>query len=95
MADEIRRDPVTGDTVIVKRGGGGSTLLIVVLLLIALAALAYFTGLVNFNPGQAPKMVGGEAPSITTGKIVTGTKKELVDVPVVGMQKAPPATDQK
>jgi len=88
MVDEVRRDPVTGDTVVVRRSGGGSGLLIVLLILVALAALAYFTGFINVDPGKVPTLVGGEAPKIETGKIVTGTKKEVVDVPVVGVQKA-------
>ena len=94
MVDEIRRDPVTGDTVVVRRGGGGSnTLLIVLLLVAALAALAYFTGFINVNGGSAPKVsvTGGSAPEVTTGKLVVGTEKKVVDVPKVGVEKAPAA----
>lgn len=88
MVDEVRRDPVTGDTVVVRRSGGGSGLLIVLLILVALAALAYFTRFINVNPGKAPTLVGGQAPTIETGKIVVGTKKEIVDTPTLGVQKA-------
>ena len=109
MVEEVRRDPVTGDTVVVRRGGN-STLWIVLLLLIALAALAYFTGLINVSGKvEAPKVsvTGGETPTVTTGKIVAGTRKEVVDVPTVvtekkvvdvpvaGVQKAPGADSNK
>lgn len=107
MAEEIRRDPVTGDTVVVRRGGG-SGLWIVLLLLVALAALAYFTGLINVGGKLAPPTVsvsGGETPTVTTGAIVAGTTKQTVDVPKVetqkqtidvptlGVKKAPPANN--
>ncbi len=107
MAEEIRRDPVTGDTVIVKRGGGNG-LLIVVLLLIALAALAYFTGLINIGGKLAApdvSVTGGQTPTVTTGEIVAGTTKQTVDVPqvettkkeidvpTIGVKKAPPASN--
>lgn len=94
MVDEVRRDPATGQTVVRRSGGGGSTLLLVLLVILALAALAYFTGFINVNPGQAPKLVGGEAPSVTTGKVVTGTHKEVVDVPDVHVQKPSDATNK-
>ena len=88
MAEEIRRDPVTGGTVVVKRGGSG--LWIVLLLIVALAALAYFTGLLNVGGKFAPPTVsvsGGEMPTVTTGAIVTGTTQQTVNVPKVETQK--------
>lgn len=97
MVEEVRRDPVTGEAVVVKRGGGNSTLLIVLLLAAALAALAYFTGLLNFSGKvEAPKVSvqGGELPDASVGKVVVGTKKETIDVPVVGVQKAEGAEDR-
>ena len=107
MAEEIRRDPVTGDTVVVRRGGN-STLLIVLLIAVALAALAYFMGLINVGGKlEAPKVSvsGGETPTVTTGEIVAGTTKTTVDVPkvettkkeidvpVIGVKKAPDASN--
>ena len=108
MAEQIRRDPVTGDTIVVRSssGSGSNTLLIIVLLLFALAALAYFTGLINVGGKLAVPNVsvtGGETPTVTTGKIVAGTTKRTIDVPKVettkkevdvpeiGIEKAPPA----
>ena len=108
MAEEIRRDPVTGDTVVVRRGGN-STLLIIVLLALALAALAYFTGLINIGGKLAAPNVsvtGGETPNVTTGEIVAGTSKQTVDVPkvettkkeidvpTIGVKKAPDASNK-
>jgi len=106
MAEEIRRDPVTGDTVVVRSSSGSNTLLIIVLLLVALAALAYFTGLIKVGGKlEAPNVSisGGQTPDVTTGKIVAGTTKQTIDVPkvettkkeidvpVIGVEKAPPA----
>lgn len=89
MADEIRRDPATGETVVVKRGGN-TGLIIAILLLLALVALAYFTGLINVGGKlEAPKVsvTGGEVPKVTTGEIVAGTTKQTVDVPKVETTK--------
>ncbi len=94
MVDEVRRDPVTGDTVVVRRsGGGGSTLVLVLLVIAALAALAYFTGFLGGTLPTAPKVSveGGSPGELHTGKIVTGTHKEVVDVPDVKVEKAPDA----
>lgn len=85
MAEEFRRDPVATE----RRGGNGG-LIIALLVIVGLAVLAFATGFIKMGGGEAPKIAidGGQLPDVETGKVVVGTKKQTVDVPVIGTEPA-------
>jgi hypothetical protein len=68
--------------------------LIALAVIVLLAIVAVATGFVNLsgNAGELPKVAvqGGALPSVDAdvGKVVVGTTKTEIDVPVVGVQKA-------
>ena len=88
------------DPVVQRRsGGGGFGILIALLIIAALVWAAFHFGLLGVSDkGSLPTVnvttTGGSTPTITTGKIDVGSKKQEVDVPTVHVEKADGASSQ-
>lgn len=83
------------DGVVRDRGSVSRPLLILVLVVLALAVVAWLTGLIDFDASgelEAPKVevTGGEVPSVDvdTADIDVGTKTETIEVPTIDVDKA-------
>lgn len=83
------------DTVVRDRGSFSRPLLILLLVVLALIAVAWLTGLIDFDASgdlEAPRVevTGGEVPSVDvdTADIEVGTKTETIEVPTIDVDKA-------
>ncbi|QMW24497.1 hypothetical protein H3309_02925 [Sandaracinobacteroides saxicola] len=81
-----------------REGGLGRTLGIILLVAVALFAIAWATGFINFDTSgslRAPdvKVEGGELPAVQmeTADVNVGTKETTIEVPTVDVDK--PADD--
>ena len=88
---DVRRDPYD-DRVVVRKSNAGRNIAIIVILLIAIVGILFATGFwkADVSGGDMPKVSvqGGDLPKVDVDskEVVVGTKKQEVEVPVVGVK---------
>lgn len=88
---EVRNDPY-GDPVVVKKSSGGRVIAIIIVLALVIAGVLFATGFwkADVRGGDMPdvSVEGGALPKVDVDSkaVVVGTKKEVIDVPTVGVK---------
>jgi hypothetical protein len=88
---EVRNDPYD-DRVVVKKSSGGRTIAIILIVALAVVGVLFATGFwkADVSGGDVPEVSvkGGALPKVDldSKEVVVGTKKEVVEVPTVGVK---------
>ncbi|MEC3911647.1 hypothetical protein U5A82_14575 [Sphingobium sp. CR2-8] len=88
---EVRNDPYD-DRVVVRKSNGGRTIAIILIVALAVVGVLFATGFwkADVSGGDVPEVSvsGGSLPKVDVDSkaVVVGTKKEVVEVPTVGVK---------
>ncbi|MCE7798180.1 hypothetical protein LWE61_16690 [Sphingobium sufflavum] len=88
---EVRRDTYE-DRTVVRKSTTGRNVAIIVVLILAVVAILFATGFwkADVSGGDMPEVSvkGGDLPKVDVDskEVVVGTKKQEIDVPVVGVK---------
>jgi hypothetical protein len=88
---EVRNDPYD-DRVVVKKSSGGRTIAIILIVALAVVGVLFATGFwkADVSGGDVPEVSvkGGALPKVDldSKEVVVGSKKEVVEVPTVGVK---------